>query len=349
MSFILILITTVSLFANDKIIIRLIDHFYLEQGREFIGSPQDIAVDEAGNIFVTDPKFHNIKMYDKKGRLIKSIGRRGGGPGEFESPWTIYYHNGQLFIQDVGLKKYIILAKDLNNIFKEIKRFFYLVDGYKFIAQDNRIVSNDYYIDKDGQDFRGIILDFSGKVIKPLIPIPYSKNDGWNRITFSKSYVDVSKRGEIYLAKAREVKLFKFSGSGELIKEFGQNPPYFRACKLTKDFEKAVFTLDQDRINAWQKWYSSFSWVSGLFILDSFLGIVIRTYDESLKKWQAQLQFYDLDGNLIQDGLELNETGTSSNEGFYLTSNHKDKIYILEMMGEEETLYKFYEYCIKRE
>jgi hypothetical protein len=348
MGIIFIFLASSSLLSSDKISIKLIDKFYLEQKNDYIGSPQDIAVDEEENIFVSDPKLHNIKMYDKKGHLVMNIGQKGAGPGEFESPWTIDYGKGKLCVQDVGLKKYIILSKDLNKEFKEIKRFFYLVDGHKFIIQDDKIISDDYFIDKNGQDFSGTILDFNGKVLKALMPIPFSKNDGWNRVTSSKSVVDVSEQGDIYFVKAREVKLYKFSRDGNLIKEFGQNPSYFRPCKITKDFEKAVFTQDPDRGSAWERWYSSFSWVSGIFVLDDFLGIVIRNFDQELKRWECHLQFYDLDGNLLEDGLNLKETGTSSNQGFFLDSNHKDMIYILEMIEKEEPVYRFYKYRVER-
>jgi len=345
---ILIFLASSYLLSSDKISIKLIDKFYLEQKRDYIGSPQDIAVDEEENIFITDPKLHNIKLYDKKGHLVISIGQKGAGPGEFESPWSIDYENSKLCVQDLGLKKYIILSKDLNKQFKEIKRFFYLVDGYKFIIQDDKIISNDYFIDKNGQDFRGIILDFNGKVLKALMPIPYDKNDGWNRVTSSKSFVDVSEKGDIYFVKEREVKLYKFSREGDLLKEFGRTPSYFRPCKITKDFEKAIFTSDPDRGSAWERWYSSFSWVSGLFILDGFLGIAIRKFEERLKKWECYLQFYELEGQLLEDGLKLEEMGTPAKEGFFMDSNHKNMIYVLEMIEEKEPVYRFYKYRVER-
>lgn len=345
--FCLAVISFLPLVSGDKIILRLTDEFYLDQKKEIIGEAKDIAVDEEENIYVADSKFHNIKIYNNKGLWIKTIGRRGAGPGEFERPCKIYYKNSILIVQDTGLYKYIILRKNSNYDFKEIKRFFYLVDDNKFVVEENRIISNDHYIDDSGKDYRGIILDFEGKVIKPLIPIPYPKDDGWNRITFSKSYVDVSKNGDIYFAKEREVKIYKFSRAGDLIKVFGQTPSYFRACKLTRDFEKAVFTSDPGRRTAWERWYSSFSWVSGLFVLDNFLGIVIRNFEKDLRKWRARLQIYDLNGNLLQDGPELEEIGTSSPQGFYLVSNHKDTIYIMEAQEKEEEIgYKFYKYFI---
>lgn len=343
--FFLIFFIPVFLFSFDKTTVKLVDQFYLDQKRECLALPGDMTIDEQENIFVTDSKLCNVKIYNKKGSLIKRFGRKGGGPEEFLAPYTIDYDGDKLCVQDVELSKYLIFNKDL----KEIKRFFYLVDGHDFVLQGNRIISNDYFMDeKKGNDFRGVILDFSGKVIKALMPIPYSKDDAWNRVTNSKSFVDVSQNGDIYFVKEKEVKFFKFSKKGEFLKNFGKNPPYFNPCQKTRDFEHAIFSFDPDRGRAWERWRSSFSWVSGIFVLEDLLGIAIRNFNKKANKWECFLQFYDLNGNLLEEGLKLKEVGTSSDTGFFMDSNHKDRIYILETTEDEVPQYRFFKYKVER-
>ncbi|MCK4825914.1 6-bladed beta-propeller, partial [bacterium] len=48
-----------------------------------------IDVDEEGNIYVLDIKETHIKVFNSDGRLIRIIGRKGQGPGEFQRPFTI--------------------------------------------------------------------------------------------------------------------------------------------------------------------------------------------------------------------------------------------------------------------
>ena len=212
----------------------------------------------------------------------------------------------------------------------------------------NRIISNDYFRDKK-RDFRGIILDFSGKVIKPLMPITFGKNDGWNRITNSRAFIDVSKDGQIYFVKEREVKFFKFDKNGEFLKNFGKNPSYFIPCQQNKDFERAVYTSDPRKGNSWERWRHSFTWVSGIFVLEDFLGVVIRKYDNEKNVWKCFIQFYDFEGNLFNQDIKLKEPGTPSDNGFFIDSNHKDRIYILEVFEEQEPQFKFYKYKVHRE
>jgi len=334
----------VFLFSVDKIEVELIDQFYLDQSKEFLGRPKDIAIDNEENIFVTDSATSNIKIYNSSGLLIKTFGRKGGGPGEFLKPWTIDYHKGRFCVQDVGLFKYLIFNKD----FEEITRFFYLVDGDDFVLQDNRIISNDYFKDKNGNDFRGIIMNFCGKVMKVLMPIKFGINDAWNRITNSKAFVDVSNREEIYFVKERDVKFFKFDKKGNFLNNFGKNPSYFISCRKTKDFEHTFFTNDPNRRYSWERWRRSSTWVSGIFVLEDFLGIAIRKYNNKINKWECFLLFYDLDSNLLNEGIKIIEAGTSSDEGFFIYSNHKDRIYILEIFEGEQPRYKFYKYKVKR-
>ncbi len=48
-------------------------------------SPLDMAVDAAGNIFILDGGNQRIQVFGPEGRYVRTIGRRGQGPGEFES------------------------------------------------------------------------------------------------------------------------------------------------------------------------------------------------------------------------------------------------------------------------
>ncbi|HRV06619.1 MAG TPA: 6-bladed beta-propeller, partial [Candidatus Saccharicenans sp.] len=49
-------------------------------------NPRAVEADQTGNIYVLDDKAVQIKVYDPQGNFIRAIGRRGQGPGEFQSP-----------------------------------------------------------------------------------------------------------------------------------------------------------------------------------------------------------------------------------------------------------------------
>lgn len=62
-----------------------------------------LAVDSGGRILVLDPKAVDIKLFDEDGSFIKTIGRKGGGPGEFSRPEALACSPaGDLFVLDGG-------------------------------------------------------------------------------------------------------------------------------------------------------------------------------------------------------------------------------------------------------
>jgi hypothetical protein len=64
-----------------------------------LGQPGNVAVDEAGRIYVVDYKPALIKVFAPDGRLVRTIGREGEGPGEFRVGF-IAVRGGHLVLHD---------------------------------------------------------------------------------------------------------------------------------------------------------------------------------------------------------------------------------------------------------
>jgi hypothetical protein len=61
---------------------------------------KDITVDSRGNVYLLDSKLASVKIFDRNGKYLKSIGRKGTGPGEFNDPFPILMLNDTLYICD---------------------------------------------------------------------------------------------------------------------------------------------------------------------------------------------------------------------------------------------------------
>ncbi|MEX2281667.1 MAG: 6-bladed beta-propeller, partial [Gemmatimonadota bacterium] len=46
---------------------------------------RDVVIRPDGSMYVTQPSERTIKVYDRAGRFVRSIGRQGSGPGEFDN------------------------------------------------------------------------------------------------------------------------------------------------------------------------------------------------------------------------------------------------------------------------
>jgi hypothetical protein len=59
------------------------------QGDDVFGQISDVVVDEAGSLYVLDRRNDHVKVFDASGKYLRTIGRRGQGPGEFEGPLNL--------------------------------------------------------------------------------------------------------------------------------------------------------------------------------------------------------------------------------------------------------------------
>lgn len=70
-------------------------------GRGQLQRPTGLARDpRTGDLYVADTYAHDIKVFDDRGRLLRALGRRGEGPGEFNYPTHMAFAHGSLYVTD---------------------------------------------------------------------------------------------------------------------------------------------------------------------------------------------------------------------------------------------------------
>jgi hypothetical protein len=67
------------------------------------GSVAELVVDARGRFYVYDVQDAQIRLYDERGRFVRNIGRKGGGPGEYQ------YVLGMAIINDT-----VLAIRDMN-------------------------------------------------------------------------------------------------------------------------------------------------------------------------------------------------------------------------------------------
>lgn len=72
-----------------------------EFGQAILKRPTGLARDPVrGRIYVADTHAHDIKVFDDDGKLLKVIGRRGEGDGEFNFPTHLAFAADKLYVTD---------------------------------------------------------------------------------------------------------------------------------------------------------------------------------------------------------------------------------------------------------
>lgn len=63
--------------------------------------PRNIAVDEQGNVFILERGNCRIQKFDKNGKYLQTIGKKGQGPGELERPYSLFLdQNNNIYVSD---------------------------------------------------------------------------------------------------------------------------------------------------------------------------------------------------------------------------------------------------------
>ena len=77
------------------------------------GRPPSLGFDGGGNLFVLNPDVPIVAVLDRDGGLVRTLGRRGEGPGEFSGPDDIYvWRDGTVAVADRGNGSYVVFGPD---------------------------------------------------------------------------------------------------------------------------------------------------------------------------------------------------------------------------------------------
>lgn len=74
---------------------------------EVFGRVVDVAFGPDSAIYILDGQAGEIRVFDSRGSYLRTIGRRGEGPGEFASPYGIWVdERAHLWVADEGMRRY---------------------------------------------------------------------------------------------------------------------------------------------------------------------------------------------------------------------------------------------------
>ena len=132
-----------------------------EKEQIILFNPGIFRVDNKGNIFIADESDQSIKVFDRNGKYIKTIGTRGVGPGEFQhfSDMSIT-SNGELIVTDsTNMRTSIFNAEfDFIDSYGWKNRHFHI-----FLSDDTTYTISEY-IQQENQRLFVKKYDYSGNM-----------------------------------------------------------------------------------------------------------------------------------------------------------------------------------------
>ncbi|MBN1224645.1 MAG: 6-bladed beta-propeller, partial [Candidatus Aminicenantes bacterium] len=105
----------VPLYPEMKIVFEEELSIGVEEGDEnyMFGREIFLSTDNDGNFYVTDWNKKIVKKYDREGRFLKTIGRPGQGPGEFQNISEVRFDvDGNIYLNDIANRRISILTRE---------------------------------------------------------------------------------------------------------------------------------------------------------------------------------------------------------------------------------------------
>jgi sugar lactone lactonase YvrE len=65
-------------------------------------SPQGLAVDSGGNVWVSDASADRIQEFNANGEFLQAFGQEGTGEGQFKTPVGLAFSQGRLYVSEAG-------------------------------------------------------------------------------------------------------------------------------------------------------------------------------------------------------------------------------------------------------
>jgi len=185
--------------------------------------PLDMALDQAGNLHVLDTGNHRIQVFTPEGAFLRTVGRKGQGPGEFNFPGSLDIDaQGTLIVASPFIKKIQFLGADgietdSVTITEDFSEYLRALDSGKLVSS----VRRGFGLPEEGDEDKGLeplmqIMDRKGKVIKKFgEPRDYKHdlvNSTGNNVRFA-----VGRDGHIYVAFRFQNRLEKYTPEGEIV------------------------------------------------------------------------------------------------------------------------------------
>lgn len=217
-----------------------------------------IATDSQGNIYIVDGGNHRIQKFRSDGQFLQTIGRKGQGPGEFESPYDVWLDPEENIYVSEG-RKIQIFNKD-GEFIRSVKLLNFVTEFG--ITDEGNILACAFGRSEEGQTRELILINSEGKKSETIISFPspmriVRRGDSAFGLTHDYSpdliFCPIDEKSGIY-GHSSEYRLFVFKSSGEVSFIIEKSEPPQSITRKEKDkIVKDIIDSQEERGTPWPK------------------------------------------------------------------------------------------------
>lgn len=174
-----------------------------------LDNPMGVIIDARGNLYVSDPGSHQIKVFENTGKTIGSFGKPGTGKGQLNYPYGLAIDNsGKLLVADPANRRVSVY----NRTGKYIKDLVPPDNHLGLVRPGTITVDGKLIYISDLWGHQVVVIDDQGKLVR-RIGSPGSE-DG--KLKFPQSVV-VDKQHRVWVADTGNNRIQVFDGKGKFL------------------------------------------------------------------------------------------------------------------------------------
>ena len=206
-----------------------------------------------GGYVLTDQASARAQLFDHEGRLERTLGRRGAGPGELEDPTSaIEWTDGRVFVTQRANPRLTVFGEAGPNLAR--------VPG--FYASWIAPLGASLVVQVGAHEERLGVLSLDGEVQATFGRLDPSINETPFWIYFAREHAAVVD-GEVVTNTSFFPTLKAFSSNGDSLRAFGSPPPSW-VSPTTPPISEISMPGDRERIEAWAGSFTVVRHVAGV-------------------------------------------------------------------------------------
>jgi hypothetical protein len=235
---------------------------------KIFSSVSHLNVDTLGNIYIVDMRDAQVKEFDKDGKFVKTIGRKGQGPGEFNMPDMVLFNDtGRTFyVLDLLTRRFSLFDLD-GHFIRSVP-----VQSEVILRADIDSKGHLYY-SSTSYATRQITVnkcDADMKVIASYGAYPLA---GADNPVGPRLHWTVGLKDEVIIGFPKNYELLFYDGNGKLLKKIIRT--YDPVKLTTKETEEAIKNVPPTKTPAISEYHSAYD---GLFVDDDG-HLFVRTWE----------------------------------------------------------------------
>ena len=265
-----------------------------------LGTPGEWCVDDAGNIYVvcfkTDRDF--IFKFDSSGKLLKSFGPRGQGPGELQWPFLMGWGRDGISLYDKGPDK-VIIYDSSGEAVREWRPA-----GQPFsidlLAGGNLVAMN---LNREATTAEAFVhtlslSDADGKPLKVLDLFKQPQNEVRANVRLQRFFMWRVSAGRIFIANEwRGYEILVFDLGGRLVRKIRKE---YRPVHVSESIKEAVLGPDYRRSGVSQdKWFPDPLPPLNQFFTDDEGRLFVMTYEAGDHAGEFVWDIFNPDGVFV--------------------------------------------------